>query len=106
MSSGAHPIGGGSSACTTRQSSRSRRYSNTVFHVATTVAWWTYSPGLITSLTLFLPLWSRLTGLALDDGLTTRRGVLVAHAIGGTSHTAAVARQMFFIGRSSRSQLA
>ena len=71
---------------------------NTVFHVGTAVAWREYSPGLITSLTLFLPLWWRLTRLALDDRLITRRGAVLASAIGGTIHAGAVAQQVFFIG--------
>jgi hypothetical protein len=71
---------------------------NTVFHVGTTVAWRAYSPGLITSLTLFLPLWLRTTHLALDDGLITRRGAVIASALGGTIHAGAVAQQVFFIG--------
>ena len=71
---------------------------NTVFHVGTAVAWREYSPGLITSLTLFLPLWWRLTRLALDDGLITRGGAVLASAVGGTIHAGAVAQQVFFIG--------
>jgi hypothetical protein len=71
---------------------------NTVFHAGTTVAWRTYSPGLITSLTLFLPLWLRTTHLALDSGLITRRGAVLASALAGTIHAGAVARQVFFIG--------
>ena len=71
---------------------------NTIFHAGTTVAWRAYSPGLITSLTLFLPLWLRTTHLALDDGLITRRGAVLASALGGAIHAGAVAQQVFFIG--------
>ena len=71
---------------------------NTVFHTGTTIAWREYSPGIITSLTLFLPLWWRLTRQALDDGLLTRRGAVLASAVGGTIHAGAVAQQVFFIG--------
>jgi uncharacterized protein with HXXEE motif len=71
---------------------------NTIFHAGTTVAWRAYSPGLITSLTLFLPLWLRTTHLALDDGLITRRRAVLASALGGAIHAGAVAQQVFFIG--------
>ena len=75
-----------------------RALFNTVFHAGTTIAWREYSPGIITSLTLFLPLWWRLTRLALDDGLITRRGAVLGSAVGGTIHAGAVAQQVFFIG--------
>jgi len=94
----AHPPNDGSSACTTQRSSSQQALFNTVFHAGTTIAWQEYSPGIITSLTLFLPLWRRLTRLALDDGLSTARGAVLASAIGGTIHAGAVARQVFFIG--------
>lgn len=49
---------------------------NPLFHAGTTVSYSAYSPGLVTSLALFLPLWYHLTRLALDEGLLTYRRVL------------------------------
>ena len=73
---------------------------NPVFHAGTTVAFRSYSPGLLTSL-LFVPLWWRLTRLGLRRGLLTRSGVLGASAVGGLVHGSAVARQVFFLEASS-----
>jgi Protein of unknown function with HXXEE motif len=68
---------------------------NTVFHVGTTVAYREYSPGLVTAVAGFLPLWWRLTRLAGREGLLTRGGALGAAAIGGAVHATAVARQVY-----------
>jgi hypothetical protein len=72
---------------------------NPVFHAGTTVAWREYSPGLVTSLTLFVPLWTLITRRVLASGLLRRRGVLAAVAAGGALHAAAVAQQVFRVGR-------
>jgi Protein of unknown function with HXXEE motif len=68
---------------------------NTVFHVGTTIAYREYSPGLVTAVRGFLPLWWQLTRLALDEHLITRSGALGAAAIGGAVHGAAVIQQVY-----------
>jgi hypothetical protein len=72
---------------------------NPVFHAGTTIAWREYSPGLVTSLTLFLPLWTVITREVLATGLLRPRRVLGAVAAGGALHAAAVAQQVFRVGR-------
>jgi hypothetical protein len=49
---------------------------NTAFHAGTTAAWRAYSPGLVSALGLFLPIWWYLTQLGLREGLLTRRGAV------------------------------
>jgi hypothetical protein len=73
---------------------------NTAFHAGTTVAWRERSPGLVTSAALFLPLWAHVTRLALRRALLTRRSALAGAAVGGAVHAAAVAQQVFRVGRS------
>ena len=68
---------------------------NPVFHVGTTIAYGEYSPGLVTALTLFPPLWWRETRRALRSGRLSRRGVVVAAAIGGALHLGAVHKQVY-----------
>jgi hypothetical protein len=68
---------------------------NTVFHVGTTIAYREYSPGLVTAVGGFLPLWWQLTRLARDEHLITRSGALGAAAIGGAVHGAAVIQQVY-----------
>lgn len=70
---------------------------NTVFHIGSTAGFSAYSPGLVTSVLLFVPVWWKLTRLALNEGLISRRGVAVATLIGGLIHGAVVARQVFFV---------
>ncbi len=70
---------------------------NTGFHVGSTVAFSAYSPGLVTALLVFLPVWWHLTRLALADGLISRGGVAIAVLIGGLVHGGAVAQQVFFV---------
>ena len=70
---------------------------NTLFHAGATVAFRAYSPGVVTALALFLPLWWYLTRLALRKGLLTRRGLIAALVIGGLIHAVVVAQQVFFV---------
>ena len=72
---------------------------NPVFHVGTTVAWRERSPGVVTSVLLFLPLWAAITARALRDGLLTRRTAFAGAAAGGALHAAAVRQQVFRAGR-------
>jgi Protein of unknown function with HXXEE motif len=68
---------------------------NPVFHAATTLAWREYSPGLATSLALFVPLWMSATRGALRSGALTRRQVGVGIVVGGVMHAATVASTVF-----------
>ena len=68
---------------------------NPVFHAATTVAYHEYSPGLVSSVALFLPVWGAVTRLALRGGHLTRRHVAASAAVGGVLHSAALAQQVF-----------
>jgi hypothetical protein len=44
-----------------------------------------------------MPIWWHLTRLALRDGRISRRGVALAVLIGGLTHGAAVAQQVFLV---------
>jgi hypothetical protein len=72
---------------------------NPAFHVGTTVAWRERSPGVVTSVALFLPLWAAITRTALRSGLLTPRRALAGAAAGGALHAAAVRQQVFRAGR-------
>jgi hypothetical protein len=69
---------------------------NTVFHVATTAAYGAYSPGLLTSLTLYPALCCYLSRLAFQEGLLTNTGGLIALLLGGVIHAYVVAVQVYF----------
>jgi hypothetical protein len=73
---------------------------NPVFHVGTTLAWREYSPGLATSLALFVPLWTSATRGALHSGALTRRQVRAGIVVGGAMHAATVASTVFHRPRS------
>jgi hypothetical protein len=75
----------------------SRRYTQTDFirNNGATVAYREYSPGLVTAIGGFLPLWWHLTLLARHEDLLTRDGALAAVAIGGAIHATAVAKQVY-----------
>ncbi len=68
---------------------------NTVFHVGTTVVYREYSPGLVTAVGGFLPLWWHLSRLAREEGLLGPASELSAAAIGGAVHATAVAQQVY-----------
>jgi hypothetical protein len=68
---------------------------NPVFHVATTVAYREYSPGLITAVALFPALWWRETRDALASGRLSRRSVAAGALAGGMIHLAAVRKQVY-----------
>ena len=70
---------------------------NTAFHAVMAGRHRAYSPGLVTALVLFLPLWWRVTRLAMRKGLLTRRGVALAALGAGALHALVVARQVFFV---------
>jgi hypothetical protein len=68
---------------------------NALFHSGTTVAYREYSPGLVSALGGFLPLWWHLSRLARDERLISDAGAISAAAIGGAIHTVAVVRQVY-----------
>jgi len=68
---------------------------NTLFHAGTTVAYREYSPGLVTAVAGFLPVWWYLSRVARREGLLTRGGAAGAAVIGGTVHAAAVVQQVY-----------
>ncbi len=70
---------------------------NTVFHIGAAARFSAYSPGVVTSVLLFLPVWWYLTRLALSEGLIGPRRVAVAVLIGGLIHATVVAQQVFFV---------
>lgn len=76
---------------------------NTVFHAATTVAYRAYSPGLVSAVGGFLPLWWGLSRHARRAGLLPARAELGAAAIGGAIHATAVAQQVYGWSPSSSS---
>jgi hypothetical protein len=63
----------------------------------------TYSPGLVTAITQFIPLWARLTRLARREGLLTRRGAKGAALLGGLIHAVAVSQRVSFVELPERS---
>ena len=69
---------------------------NTLFHVATTAAYGVYSPGLLTSLTLYPALCCYLSRLAFREGLLTNTGGLSALVLCGVIHAYVVAVQVYF----------
>ena len=69
---------------------------NTLFHVATTAAYCVYSPGLLTSLTLYPALCCYLSRLAFQEGLLTNTSGLIALLLGGIIHVYVVAVQVYF----------
>jgi len=68
---------------------------NPAFHAGTSAVFGDWSPGTLTALVLFLPLWWHITRLARREGLLTRRALAGAVATGGAVHALAVAQQVF-----------
>jgi hypothetical protein len=68
---------------------------NPAFHAGSTVVFGDWSPGTLTALVLFLPMWWHITRLAREDGLLTRRAMAGAMAAGGAVHALAVSQQVF-----------
>jgi hypothetical protein len=71
---------------------------NPVFHVGSGAASGEWSPGTVTAVVLFLPLWWRVTRAARRDGILSRRAMAAGIAVGGAVHAAAVANQVFGVG--------
>lgn len=72
-------------------------FLNTLFHIGTTAAYGVYSPGLITSLTLYPLLFYYLSHLAYQQGLMSTQGGIVALVIAAVVHAVVVAQQVYFV---------
>ncbi len=68
---------------------------NALFHVGATATYGVYSPGLITSLTIYPALFWYLSRLAYHEGLLSSSGGLVAFLIAGLVHGYVVAVQVY-----------
>ncbi|HEX9425883.1 MAG TPA: HXXEE domain-containing protein [Pyrinomonadaceae bacterium] len=68
---------------------------NILFHVGATAAFGVYSPGLLTALTLYPPLFYFVTRLAFREGLLTDRIAIVSFALAGAFHAADVSHNVF-----------
>ncbi len=68
---------------------------NMLFHVSTTLAFGTYSPGVLTAVGLYPLLFIYLNGLAAREGLLTSGAGLLAFAIAAGIHALDVAYNVF-----------
>lgn len=69
---------------------------NILFHLGTTAAFRAYSPGLITALLPYPPLFYYLARLAVQEGLLGTAGVLWATVLAAALHAGVVAKTVFF----------
>jgi len=70
---------------------------NTLFHIGTTAAYGVYSPGLITSLTLYPSLFYYLSHLACQQGFMSAQAGIVALGVAAVIHAVVVAQQVYFV---------
>lgn len=70
---------------------------NTLFHAGTTAAYGVYSPGLISSLVIYVPLYWYLTGLAYREHLLTGAAGLIAATMAVPAHTLDVLKTVYFL---------
>ena len=77
---------------------------NTLFHVATTAAYGVYSPGLLTSLTLYPAVCWYLSRLAFQEGLLTNTSAAIALVLGGVIHAYVVAVQVYLFSPFGRTR--
>lgn len=68
---------------------------NIIFHAGATAAFGAYSPGLLTALTLYPPLFYVVSRLAFREGLLTNRIALISFAFAGLFHAADVGHNLF-----------
>ncbi len=68
---------------------------NTVFHAATTAVWGAYSPGVITAVLLYPPLFYYFSRLAFREGLLTNGSAIASFLMAGALHVAVNAVQVF-----------
>lgn len=70
---------------------------NTLFHVGATAFYRSYSPGLITALVVYPPLFLCLGELSFREGLLTPLNGLIAAVLAGGVHTLDIATSVFFV---------
>ncbi len=68
---------------------------NILFHAGATAAFGVYSPGLITALTLYPPLFYFVSRQAFREGLLTNRIASVSFVMAGLFHAADVSHNVF-----------
>lgn len=68
---------------------------NIFFHVGATAAFGVYSPGLLTAVTIYPPLFCIITLLAIREGLLTRRIAVASLVLAGIVHAADVSHNVF-----------
>ncbi len=68
---------------------------NILFHAGATAAFGVYSPGLLTALTLYPPLFYVVTRLAFREGLITNRMAIISFVVAGAFHAADVSHNVF-----------
>ncbi len=68
---------------------------NILFHAGATAAFGVYSPGLLTALTLYPPLFYVVTRLAFREGLLTNRMAIISFVVAGAFHAADVSHNVF-----------
>lgn len=68
---------------------------NVFFHAGATAWFSVYCPGLLTALTVYLPLFYFLSRLAFSEELLTHRLAWISFVIAGLVHTADVSRNVF-----------
>ena len=68
---------------------------NIFFHAGATAAFGAYSPGLLTALTLYPPIFYLVSRQALREGLITNRMAIISFVIAGLFHGADVSHNVF-----------
>jgi len=68
---------------------------NILFHAGSTAAFGVYSPGLLTALTLYPPLFYVVTRQAFREGLLINRTAVISFALAGLVHAADVSHNVF-----------
>ena len=68
---------------------------NILFHAGTTAAFGAYSPGLLTALTLYPPLFYIVSRRAVREALLTKRTAIISFALAGLVHAADVSHNVF-----------
>lgn len=70
-------------------------FFNTLFHSGATAISGVYCPGLLTALTLYLPLYFLVSRLAFQEGLLTNGVGLATFLVAGAFHFAEVGHNVF-----------
>jgi len=70
-------------------------FFNTLFHVGASILTRTYCPGVITAVTIYLPLFALVSELAYKEGLLSVGSVIATLLVGGVFHTWEVGHNVF-----------